>query len=228
MRLSCYALGVLRLAPFLILSLGCATATTESVATVDARSQQADAEAKADAFVPPPMPDASGADCLPLVPAEYGTPTILSSSQSHSSGNYRYYAQLVDTPFQRLFISLHRETGGFPGDIVPGNYIINDDETDYAACGACVYLAVDDGEPPSTLYMAKAAKLRLDSVDSVEGEIHGELMLATLRQIDIVYTGADCSGGAEWPCGNMGCVGGVCGVQVEVPDCTTSIDSLSF
>ncbi len=73
--------------------------------------------------------------------------------------------------------------------------------------------------------MAKSAKLRLDSVG---GQIHGELTVATLRQIDLVYEGTACPGNGPWPCGNAACSGGACGMQVEVPSCTTTIDSLSF
>lgn len=169
--------------------------------------------------------DGGASACLPQVKEEWGTPPLLSTTQYESSGRYTFYADLVDGPFQRLFITLRPETGVFTGPVQPGNYTIAGEETDYQWCGACVYLAVDDGETPSTLYMAESAQLQIDSVGA---EVHGTLAEVTLRQIDIVYGGAACGGGGEWPCGNTGCSGGACGVQVEGPDCKTTIDSLSF
>lgn len=174
--------------------------------------------------------DAGNGDCLPQVPGSYGIPTPVDTSQSdYPDGDHTTYSvmlELVDSPFQRLFVSLHPETGVFAGAVTPGTYLLEGDETDYSWCGACVYLAIDDGETPSTLYMATSGKLELDTVGA---EVHGELTSVELRQIEIVYSGVECPPEADWPCGNNGCSGGQCGVQDEVaPPCETSIASLAF
>lgn len=202
--------------------IACASAEPDASPTEDARPAADAAGAVADAAG---RPDADRSACLPQVPVDYGTPPLLDTNQYESSGSYTFFADLVDGPFQRVFISLRPETGVFPGAVTPGTYVIEGDETDYQWCGACVYLAVDDGDGPSTLYMAESAKLQLDTVGA---EIHGELITASLRQIEIEYSGASCGDGGEWPCGNTGCSGGACGVQVEGPPCRTYIDSLTF
>lgn len=192
---------------------------------------EADARPTSDAAGPvvvdaaPGRPDADRSECLFQVPTDYGTPTPLDSTQFGSEGNYTYYADLVDGPFQRLFVSLHPETGVFPGAVQPGTYVLEGDETDYQWCGACVYLAVDDGDTPSTLYMAQSGKI---TIDTVGAEVHGSLSAVSLRHIEIAYTGKACGGGGEWPCGNTGCAGGSCGQQVEGPACETFVESFTF
>ena len=85
------------------------------IATADAAGELADAGARA---------DAGASSCLPQVMDAYGTPPLLSANQYESSGSYTFYAELVDEPFQRLFISLPPETGIFPGPVQPGSYAI--------------------------------------------------------------------------------------------------------
>lgn len=175
-----------------------------------------------------PRGDAGPDGCLDQVPDDWGDNGPVASSQWTIDGSYTWFADMVPETerFQRLFISLHPETGVFPGAVEPGMYILEGDETDFSWCSACVYLAVDDdGSAPSVLYMAQSGKLRVDSVDT---EIHGELESAVLTQIDVVYNGPSCEGSGEWPCGNSACSGGLCGVQRLVPDCTSAIDSLGF
>ena len=169
---------------------------------------------------------AAASDCLPQVPGSYGIPTPVDTSQSETDGDYFVMLELVEEPFQRLFVSLNPDRGVFAGGPVdPGTYVIEGDETDFSWCGACVYLAVDDGDTPSTLYMARTGKVQIDSVGA---EVHGEITSVELRQIETVYSGADCPGEGEWPCGNNACSNGKCGVQDEVGDCETSVASLSF
>lgn len=195
---------------------------------------------------PGPVIDASGSvadadtttpvSCLEEVPVDYGSPTPVDNSYSSyadsdepSYTHHTYYADLVPDSqrMQRLFVALHPQATVFPADVEPGTYNLQGDDTDYAWCGACVYLAVDDdGSAPSVLYMAQKGTLKIDSVSG--GEIHGELIGADLMQIAIEYEGASCPGGDKWPCGNTGCVSGMCGVQNDVPSCTTHIESLSF
>ena len=175
--------------------------------------------------------DARPSDCLPQVPESWGTPTPFDTSyfSDSSIGYYSFFADLKPDgePFQRLFITLRADRGVFAGGPVePGTYILEGDETDYQWCGACVYLAVDDGETPSTLYMTANGKLTISSISG--GEFHGELIGADLRQIEIVHSGDSCGGGGAWPCGNTSCSGGRCGVPVDVSNCGTSFDSLTF
>ena len=177
--------------------------------------------------------DAGPDGCLDQVPDDWGSNGPLAESQFSLGGDYTYYADMVpDTErFQRLFISLHPQMGVFTGDVMPGTYVLEGDETDYSWCGACVYLAVDDdGSAPSVLYMAQTGKLTVDSVDS---EIHGTLENAVLTQIDLVASGPSCADwmeGEPWPCGNSACLGSneLCEVQRLVPACTTRFDSFSF
>lgn len=173
----------------------------------------------------PPRPDANAACDSRVAPLHSGTP--LDDSQFAYSDGHTYFGELTPSSqnFQRLFIALHAETGVFSGAIKAGTYNLVGSETDYQDCGACVYLAVENDEGPSTLYMAESGVLRLDSVGA---EIHGELGEATLREIDIEYTGAACPGSGEWPCGNTACSGGSCGEQVETTGCRTLFDGFSF
>lgn len=178
-------------------------------------------------------PDAGPGSCLDQVPDDYGSNGAIHEDQFVFDGDYTYYADMApDTEMmQRLFISLHPQMGVFTGDVVPGTYVLEGDETDYSWCGACVYLAVDDdGSAPSVLYMAQTGKLTVDSVDS---EIHGTLENAVLTQIDLVASGPSCADwmeGEPWPCGNSACLGSneLCEVQRLVPACTTRFDSFSF
>jgi hypothetical protein len=178
-------------------------------------------------------PDAGPDSCLDEVPGDYGSNGAIHESQFAIDGDYTYYADMApDTEMmQRLFVSLHPQMGVFTGDVVPGTYVLEGDETDYSWCGACVYLAVDDdGSAPSVLYMAQTGKLTVDSVDA---EIHGTLENAVLTQIDLVASGPSCADwmeGDPWPCGNSACLGSneLCEVQDLVPGCTTRFDSFSF
>src|SRR5690606_26339081 len=134
--LVCYRRIVLaRIAPLLLLAMACAKAAPDSSTLQDARPSGADAAGDfADAGA---MIDAGASACLPQVLEAYGTPPLLSTNQYEISGSYTFYAELVDEPFQRLFISLHPNTGIFAGAVVPGSYNIVGDETDYQWCGAC-------------------------------------------------------------------------------------------
>jgi hypothetical protein len=224
---ACYSRGVPRAATLALLVAGaCADASVPPAA--DARpgadARPADAAAPADAAS---AADADPGICLAQVPLDYGQPTPFRISQSQSDGRYTIFADLVpeSEPFQRLFVVLRPESGVFPGPVAPGDYVLEGQETDYQHCSACVYLAVNTGQTPSTLYMVSTGKLRLDSVGA---EVRGELTSATLRQIEIRYTGDSCGGGGEWPCGNTACSGGRCGVMYEGPGCETTIRSLSF
>ena len=214
-----------RVALLLALSPACSAAGEPPAA--DAGRLLADAR--------PGAPDAAGradarpSDCLPQVPESWGTPTPFDTSQSAFDGNYTFFADLKPDgePFQRLFIALRADRGVFAGGPVePGTYILEGDETDFQWCGACVYLAVDDGETPSTMYMTATGKLTVSSVSG--GQIHGELIGADMRQIEIVYSGDSCPGSGAWPCGNTGCSQGRCGVQTDGPNCGTSFDSFTF
>lgn len=188
-----------------------------------------------DAAIIPPA-DARPDGCLDYVPDDWGANGPIDEHQSaYPEGDYTYFADMVpDTEpfFQRLFISLHPDQGVFTGGAVEaGTYLLEGDEIDHAWCGACVYLAVEDGDTPSTLYHAQSGKLTIDSVGG--GEIHGTLESAELVQIDIVFNGPSCAGWEDpdpWPCGNEGCSGSndLCGVPRLVPDCTTRFDSLDF
>jgi hypothetical protein len=182
-----------------------------------------------------PRADAGPDGCLDQVPDDWGDNGPLSESQFEFEGDYLYYADMVpDTErFQRLFISLHPDMGVFAGGaVVPGTYVLEGMETDYAWCGACVYLAVDDdGSAPSVLYMAQTGKLTIDSVAG--GEIHGTLESAELTQIDLAFSGPSCADyqeGDPWPCGNGACSGDneLCEEQELVPACTTQFDSFEF
>ncbi len=182
-----------------------------------------------------PRADAGPDGCLDYVPDDWGSNGPIDESQFSFDGDFTYYADIAPPTepfFQRLFISLHPDMGVFTGgEVVPGTYIIEGDETDHAWCGACVYLAVEDGETPSTLYQAQTGKLTVDSVGG--GEIHGTLESAELVQVDIVFSGPSCADyqeGEPWPCGNEACLGSteLCGVQQLVPDCTTTFDSFDF
>jgi hypothetical protein len=212
----------------LLLALG-------SSCTASGEPPAADAGRLSDAR--PGAPDARGradarpSNCLPQVPESWGTPTPFETSyfSDSSIGYYSYFADLKPEgePFQRLFIALRANRGVFAGGpVTPGTYTLEGDETDYQWCGACVYLAVNDGETPSTLYMTARAKLIISSVSG--GQIHGELIGADMRQIEIVFSGDSCPGSGAWPCGNTACSQGRCGVQVEGPNCGTSFDSFTF
>ena len=160
------------------------------------------------------------------MPGSYGIPTPVDSSQFGDADDHTVMLELVEEPFQRLFVSMHAGMGVFAGGAIePGTYIIEGDETDFSWCGACVYLAIDDGDTPSTQYMARSGKVQIDSVGA---EVHGELIQVELRQIEHVYSGAACPGDGKWPCGNNACSQGKCAVQDEVGDCETSIASLTF
>lgn len=166
-----------------------------------------------------------GDDCLPQVPGNYGIPTPVDSSQFEGEGDYYVMIELVEEPFQRMFVTLHQGMGVFAGAVEPGTYVIEGDETDFSWCGACVYLAVDDGDTPSTQYMARSGKV---TIDSVGAEVHGEITAVELRQIEHVYSGPECPGDGEWPCGNNACSEGHCAIQDEVGTCETSVASLAF
>jgi len=166
------------------------------------------------------------------VPGSYGIATAVDSSQFQGNeGTYTDYYVSVDLvdesqPFQRVSVVLHSDTGLFAGGpIETGTYVIEGGETDYVTCSACVYLSVDDGDTPSTQYMASTGKVRIDSVGA---EVHGEIISVELRQFETVYSGAACPGEGEWPCGNEACSEGHCGVMNEVEECQTSIASLEF
>jgi hypothetical protein len=93
-----------------------------------------------------------------------------------------------------------------------------------------VYLAVEDGDTPSTLYMAQSGKLTFTISG---GDIHGTLEGAELVQIDLVASGPSCADyqeGDPWPCGNSGCLGSteLCEIQRLVPACTTHFAELEF
>ena len=187
----------------------------------------------ADAAVAP-RADAGDDGCLDYVPDDWGSNGPIDETQYSTDGDYTYYADMAPETepfFQRLFISLHAGQGVFAGGAVAaGSYVLEGDETDYAWCGACVYLAVEDGETPSTLYMAQSGKLIIDSVGA---QVHGTLESAELVQIDLVASGPSCADyqeGDPWPCGNAACLGSnqLCEVQQLVPDCATHFDSLSF
>ncbi len=165
------------------------------------------------------------------MPGSYGIPTPVDSSQFQGNEgeftDYYVMLELVAEPFQRVSVIFHPDQGVFAGGAVePGTYVIEGDETDYSWCSVCVYLSVDDGETPSTQYMARSGKVELDTVGA---EVHGELTSIELRQIEHVYTGGACTDGDDnWLCGNNACSGDQCGVQDEVSDCETAIASLSF
>jgi hypothetical protein len=112
-----------------------------------------------------PRADAGPDGCLDYVPDDWGSNGPIDDSQfSYPDGDYTYYSYMADMApdtepfFQRLFIGLHPEQGVFAGGAVEtGTFILEGDETDHAWCGACVYLAVEDGDTPSTLYTRRAA-----------------------------------------------------------------------
>ncbi len=169
--------------------------------------------------------------CLPQVPGSYGIPTPVDSSQFQGNeGTYTdYYVSidLVDGPFQRVSVVLHSDQGLFDGGPVEtGTYTIEGDEADYSWCSVCVYLSVDDGDTPSTQYMARTGKVEIDSVGA---EVHGEISSIELRQIEHVTSGGPCQDAEEnWLCGNNYCSDDQCAVQDENEDCETAIASLSF
>ena len=182
--------------------------------------------------------DAGDDGCLDYVPDDWGSNGALRESQfSYPENGHTYYSYMADMVpntepfFQRLFIALHPDMGVFTGGAVEaGSYVLEGDESDHAWCGACVYLAVEDGDTPSTLYQARSGKLTF-TIDG--GDIHGTLESAELVQIDIVFSGPSCADWMDpepWPCGNEGCSGSndLCGVPRLVPDCTTRFDSLDF
>ena len=180
------------------------------------------------------LSDARDDGCLDYVPEDWGSNGPIDESQFSIDGNYTYYADMAPDSepfFQRLFISLHPDMGVFAGgDVVAGSYILEGDEIDHAWCGACVYLAVEDGETPSTLYQAQSGKLTF-TIDG--GDIHGTLESAELVQIDIVFNGPSCADyqeGDPWPCGNEACLAStdLCGSQQLVPACTTRFNEFSF
>lgn len=190
-----------------------------------------------DAAIIPPA-DAGPDGCLDYVPDDWGSNGPLSESQySSPDGDYTYYSYMAKMApetetEQNLFITLWPDMGIFTGGPVEaGTHVIEGDETDHAWCGACVYLSVDDGDTPWTLYQAQSGKLTFTI--NGEGEIHGTLESAELVQIDIVFNGPSCAGWEDpepWPCGNEGCLGStdLCGVQQLVPDCKTRFNELSF
>lgn len=178
--------------------------------------------------------DAGDDGCLDYVPDDWGANGPIDENQFSIDGNYTYYADMAPETepfFQRLFISLHPEMGVFAGgDVVAGTYVLDGDELDYSWCGACVYLAVEDGETPSTLYQAQTGKLTFTITG---GDIHGTLEGAELVQIDMVANGPSCADyqeGDPWPCGNSACLGSnqLCEVQQLVPACTTRFEELTF
>ncbi len=187
----------------------------------------------ADAAVVQPR-DAGDDGCLDYVPEDWGANGPIEESQFSIDGNFTYFADMAPATepfFQRLFISLHPDMGVFAGGAVEaGTYVLEGDEIDYSWCGACVYLAVEDGETPSTLYQAQAGKLTV-TIDG--GDIHGTLESAELVQIDMVASGPSCADyqeGDPWPCGNSACLGSneLCEVQQLVPACTTRFNQLTF
>ena len=220
-----YGGGVKRSALAFLIAAACGPGeTTGSPPAADARPPS-DAAARIDASGA--AADARSASCLERVPPSYGSPQALDESNiAHAGGDFTYFAELDPEPFERLFIRLNADMGVFAGGpVAPGTYVLEGNESDYQWCGACVYLAVLDGQSPSTLYMARTGKLEISSVGS---EIHGSLSGAILRQIEIVYGGDRCGGGGPWPCGNTGCQAGQCGVQFEVAGCETRVDSFDF
>ena len=165
------------------------------------------------------------------MPGSYGIPTPVDSSQFQGNeGTYTDYyvtVDLVDDPFQRVSIVLHSDQGHFAGGpIETGTYTIEGDEADYSWCSTCVYLSVDDGDTPSTQYMARTGKVEITSVGA---EVHGEITSIELRQIEHVTSGGACQDAEDnWLCGNNYCSGDQCAVQNEIDDCETSIASLTF
>ena len=115
----CYfAIVLVRVAPLLLLLvMGCAKAAPNTSSMQDARTAGSDATVSfADAGV---RVDAGASACLPQVKEAWGTPPLLSTTQFESSGSYTFYANLVDGPFQRLFISLRAGKGVFAGVPAP-------------------------------------------------------------------------------------------------------------
>lgn len=216
-----------------------AACSADSPGDGDGQADAATGDPPADAADVPRF-DAGPDGCLDYVPDDWGSNGPIDESQFSIEGNYTYYADMVpDTEpfFQRLFISLHPDRGVFTGGAVePGTYVVEGDEADNSWCGACVYLAVEDGDTPSTLYQAQAGKLTVDTVSG--GEIHGTLASAELVQIDLIPSGPSCADlqeGDPWPCGNSACVciddectDRRCEEQRLVPACTTLFDSFEF
>lgn len=119
------------------------------------------------------------ANCLAA--NDVGSPTLANEGAqfcgTQATPDFVSYAGAVNADAQPdiLGLQLYDGFGVFANGIVPGTYSITGDETQFATCGACVFLLTDfDGMNfADDGYLATGGTLTITSVSPLQGSVDG-------------------------------------------------------
>ena len=149
----------------------------DTMLTVDAATQPA---------------DASGNDNC-LVPASWGDVGAKTGTAGNMGGVSATFTLDAGPPRDTFFLKMVTGKGVFSGGIAPGTYTISGVDADYNNCGLCVHIIADivAGSGPSKFYFANTGTVTLTSTTP---PISGSASNLTFREVDL-STGAPVQNG---------------------------------